>query len=83
MDGINVQWSNAMLCLKKASRTKFLATKSVGKDEIDMTIPDTLEGATALSIIDFILSFVFIWGIGMILYLFPHLNRLGEIKEEK
>jgi hypothetical protein len=48
-----------------------------------MTIPDTLEGATALSIIDFILSFVFIWGIGLVLYLFPHLNRLGEIKEEK
>lgn len=46
-----------------------------------MTIPDTVEGATVLSVIDFILSFVFIWAIGLILYLFPHLNRLGEVEE--
>lgn len=46
-----------------------------------MTIPDTVEGATVLSIIDFILSFVFIGAIGMVLYLFPHLNRLGEVEE--
>ncbi|MEN6411886.1 MAG: hypothetical protein ABFC84_03850 [Veillonellales bacterium] len=48
-----------------------------------MTIPDTLEGAAALSIIDFILSFVFIAGIGLVLYLFPYLNHLGEVKEDK
>lgn len=47
------------------------------------TIPDTVEGATVLSFIDFILSFVFIGGIGAVLYLFPHLNRLGEVKEDK
>jgi hypothetical protein len=47
------------------------------------TIPDTVEGATVLSLIDFILSFVFIGGIGVVLYLFPHLNRLGEVKEDK
>lgn len=48
-----------------------------------MTIPDSLEGATALSIIDFILSFVFIGAIGCVLYLFPYLNQLGEVKEDK
>lgn len=48
-----------------------------------MTLPDTLEGAIALSIIDFILSFVFIAGIGGVLYLFPVLNKLGEVKEDQ
>lgn len=48
-----------------------------------MKLPDSLEGAIALSVIDFFLSFVFIAGIGGVLYLFPWLNRLGEIDEEK
>lgn len=48
-----------------------------------MKMPDTMEGAILLSCIDFLLSFVFIAGIGGVLYLFPWLNRLGEIKEEK
>lgn len=48
-----------------------------------MKLPDSIEGAIALSIIDFILSFVFIAGIGGVLYLFPLLNQLGEIKEDK
>ena len=46
-------------------------------------IPDTVEGAVILSIVDFILSFVFIWVIGLILKVFPRLNLLGEVDEEK
>lgn len=46
-------------------------------------LPDTLTGALILSGIDFFLSFVFISFIGVILYFFPKLNRLGEIKESK
>jgi hypothetical protein len=48
-----------------------------------LTVPDTVEGAVILSIIDFFLSLIFIWGIGRILTLFPLLNRLGEIDEDK
>ncbi len=47
-----------------------------------MMISDDLMGALSLSIVDFVLSFVFIGGIGAILYLFPYLNKLGEINEE-
>jgi hypothetical protein len=39
-------------------------------------IPDTLEGAFMLSVIDFFLSFVMIAGIGIVLAAFPALNRL-------
>lgn len=46
-------------------------------------IPDSLEGAVLLSIIDFFLSFVVITGIGVILSLFPYLNKFGEIDEKK
>ena len=46
-------------------------------------LPDTMTGAWILSGIDFLLSFVFISFIGVILYFFPHLNSLGEIKEKK
>lgn len=42
-------------------------------------IPDTLEGALILSLIDFFASFVIISGIGVVLALFPLLNRLGRI----
>jgi hypothetical protein len=38
-------------------------------------IPDTLEGALLLSIIDFFLSFIIIAGIGVVLSFFPLLNR--------
>lgn len=38
-------------------------------------IPDTLEGALILSVIDFFLSFVIISGIGVVLALLPLLNR--------
>ncbi len=47
-----------------------------------MTVPDTMEGAIVLSIIDFFLSIVIIWGISLVLYLFPYLNKLGEVSEE-
>ena len=46
-------------------------------------IPDSLEGAVLLSIIDFFLSFVVITGIGIILSLFQYLNNLGEIDDKK
>ena len=44
-----------------------------------MMISDDLWGAFALS---FILSFVFIGGVGAVLYMFPYLNKLGEVNEE-
>mgnify|MGYP000854586908 CR=1 FL=1 len=40
-------------------------------------IPDTLEGALILSLIDFFLSFVVISFIGVVLAGFPLLNRIG------
>lgn len=48
-----------------------------------MKLPDTMEAALLLSVIDFFLCFIFIGAIGVILALFPWLNRLGEVKEEK
>lgn len=47
-----------------------------------MIVPDTLDGAILLSVIDFTLSIVMISGIGVILALFPLLNRLGKVDEE-
>ncbi|KAA5597255.1 hypothetical protein [Blastochloris sulfoviridis] len=41
-------------------------------------LPDTLQGAIILSIIDFFLSFVIIAGIGVVLSLFPLINRIGQ-----
>ncbi|HOB62815.1 MAG TPA: hypothetical protein PKI41_11960 [Candidatus Competibacteraceae bacterium] len=46
-------------------------------------IPDSVYGAILLSVIDFFLSFVMIAGIGVVLSLFPYLNRLGEVDEKK
>ncbi len=46
-----------------------------------MTMPDTVYGAVLLSVIDFFLSFVMISGIGVVLALFPLLNRLGKVDE--
>ncbi len=46
-------------------------------------LPDSFSGALLLSVIDFLLSFVFISFIGVILHFFPLLNRLGEVKERK
>ena len=45
-------------------------------------IPDSVQGAILLSVIDFFLSFVVISGIGVVLALFPHLNRLGSKLQE-
>jgi hypothetical protein len=42
-------------------------------------IPDTLPGALVLSLIDFVLSFVIVSGMGLILALFPVLNRVGKV----
>jgi hypothetical protein len=46
-----------------------------------MVMPDTVNGAMMLSLIDFFLSMVMISGIGVILALFPLLNRLGKVDE--
>ena len=46
-------------------------------------IPDTLAGAIAISVIDFILSFVIISGIGVLLKLLPLVNRRWRIDEKK
>lgn len=45
-------------------------------------LPDPT-GALILSGIDFVLSFIFISFIGLILYFFPYLNKIGEIKEKR
>lgn len=47
-----------------------------------MPIQDNLQGALLISVIDFVLSFVIIGGIGVILAMFPLLNRFGKKKEE-
>lgn len=46
-------------------------------------IPDSLQGAVIISIIDFLLSFVLIAGIGLVLRLLPLANKLGAIDETK
>ena len=45
-------------------------------------MPDSLYGAFMLSFIDFFLSLLMISGIGVVLALFPLLNRLGKIDEK-
>jgi hypothetical protein len=47
-----------------------------------MPIQDNLNGALLISAIDFILSFVIIGGIGVILALFPLLNRFRKQDDE-
>ena len=47
-----------------------------------MPIQDNLHGALLISAMDFILSFVIIGGIGVILSLFPLLNRIRTQKSE-
>ncbi len=41
-----------------------------------MLVPDSLQGALLLSLIDFFLSFVVIAAIGFVLAAFPWLNRM-------
>lgn len=43
-----------------------------------MLVPDTLEGALMLSLIDFFLSFVVIAAIGFVLAAFPWLDRITK-----
>lgn len=45
-------------------------------------MPDSLYGAFMLSFIDFFTSMIMISGIGVVLALFPLLNRLGKIDEK-
>jgi hypothetical protein len=47
-----------------------------------ITIPNTAEGAVIISIVDFILSFVIISGIGVVLALLPLVNRYWVIEEK-
>jgi hypothetical protein len=51
-------------------------------DEAVRLIPDSVQGAVTLSVIDFFLSFVVISGIGIVLSLFPYLNRVGTKLQE-
>lgn len=48
-----------------------------------MTVTDSMEGAIILSVVDFFLSIIIIWGISLILNFFPQLNKLGKIDEDK
>ena len=48
-----------------------------------ITIPDSITGAVILSIIDFLLSFFIITGIGVILAVLPVVNRIWKIDEAK
>lgn len=49
---------------------------------ITVTVPDTLGGAIALSVVDFFLSILIIWGISLLLYLMPLVNKLGNVTNE-
>ena len=42
-------------------------------------VPDTFQGAVILSVIDFFLSFLIISGIGVVLSLFPLLNKAADL----
>jgi len=48
-----------------------------------ITIPNTVDGAVLLSVIDFILSFFIISFIGVILAVLPLANRFWQIDEAK
>lgn len=48
-----------------------------------MIVPDTIYGAVLLSVIDFFLSIVVITGIGIVLAVFPLLNKVGKLDDEK
>ncbi len=45
-------------------------------------IPDSVEGAVIISIVDFILSFFIISGIGVVLALLPLVNRFWHIDDK-
>ncbi len=47
------------------------------------TVPNTVNGAVIISIIDFFLSFALISGIGVVLALLPLVNRYWSVDEKK
>ena len=49
---------------------------------VTVTVPDTVGGAITLSLVDFFLSIVIIWGISLLLYLLPYANKLGKVTNE-
>lgn len=46
---------------------------------MSIVVPDTIQGALIVSVIDFFLSFVIISGIGVVLSAFPLLNRAAKL----
>lgn len=46
-------------------------------------IPDSIHGAILISIIDFVLSFVIIAGIGVVLAILPIVNKYWELDEKE
>lgn len=48
-----------------------------------ITIPDNVYGAVIISIIDFLLSFVIISGIGAVLWALPLVNRRWKLDDTK
>lgn len=46
-------------------------------------IPDSVSGAVIISIIDFLLSFLIISGIGVVLAVLPLVNRRWKLDESK
>jgi hypothetical protein len=48
-----------------------------------INIPDSLGGAILISIIDFLLSFLIISGIGVVLALLPLVNRRWKLDEAR
>jgi len=50
---------------------------------MDITVPDTVNGAIMLSIIDFFLSFIVISFIGLVLSAFPLMNRTWKKTAEQ
>ncbi len=42
-------------------------------------LPDTLEGALALSVVDFFMSLLFISFIGVVLYFFPLFDKVETL----
>jgi glutaconyl-CoA/methylmalonyl-CoA decarboxylase subunit gamma len=72
----------ASIAVKPGSRWTPAASFSCSHDGAAvMTMPDSLYGAVLLSVIDFFLSIAMISVIGVILALFPLLNRLGRIDD--
>lgn len=49
---------------------------------VPLTVPDSMDGAIVLSIVDFFLSMVIIYFISLVLYIFPYLNKLGNVTDE-